>query len=68
MIKASKLHVTDPLVAVGGYGWKRFVNEESFVGDEEREMLKLGKVGGGGKGVEREREREKIMIMNKNNI
>ena len=49
MIKASKLHVTNPLVAVGGYGWKRFVNEESFVGDEEREMLKLGKVGGGGK-------------------
>jgi hypothetical protein len=51
---------------------ERFVNEESFVGDEEREMLKLGKVGGGEKKKsgeeEREREREREMIINKNNI
>jgi hypothetical protein len=50
---------------------ERFVNEESFVGDEEREMLKLGKVGGERKKnrvKKRERERERIMIINKNNI
>ena len=54
---------------------ERFINEESFVGDEEREMLKLGKVGGREKKSgeeererEREREREIIMIINKNNV
>ena len=72
MIKASKLHVTDPLVAVGGYGWKGSSMKRALSEMKREKCSNWERWGGEKKNRvkkrERERERERIMIINKNNV